>query len=259
MIIIYFLITFFATLFGSMTGAAGGVIIKPFMDLVREFDAVTIGVLTGITLITMSFVNIISHILRKTDVSFLASVLIILGSTIGGIIGGNIIFFVDEFILEDSTIKIIQNFLLILFMLASIYLVRSNKRIGINIYEKRYLLIVMGMFLGMTSTFLGIGGGPINVTFLIIFFSFTAKESAIYSIIIVLSSQLSKMITLFTTTNADDINLSVLPYMMIAGVVGGYLGAKLNKKFNENIIVFVFNAIQIIVIFTCCINIFNYI
>ncbi len=36
--IIYFLLTLFATSVGSLTGMGGGVIIKPIMDVMGDFD-----------------------------------------------------------------------------------------------------------------------------------------------------------------------------------------------------------------------------
>ena len=47
--LIHFLIAIGATTVGSLTGMGGGVIIKPLMDVMQNFDVETIGVLSSIT------------------------------------------------------------------------------------------------------------------------------------------------------------------------------------------------------------------
>ncbi|MBQ8765208.1 MAG: sulfite exporter TauE/SafE family protein, partial [Clostridia bacterium] len=57
--IIYFLLALFATTIGSLTGMGGGVIIKPLMDVLGDFDVQTIGVISSITVFSMAIVSVI--------------------------------------------------------------------------------------------------------------------------------------------------------------------------------------------------------
>ena len=50
--IIYFLLSLVATTIGSLTGMGGGVIIKPLMDVLGDYDVQTIGVVSSITVFT---------------------------------------------------------------------------------------------------------------------------------------------------------------------------------------------------------------
>ena len=68
--ILYFLIAIGATTVGSLTGMGGGVIIKPLMDVLHHFDVETIGVLSSITVFSMSIVSIGKQILAKTQIPF---------------------------------------------------------------------------------------------------------------------------------------------------------------------------------------------
>ncbi|WP_343030413.1 TSUP family transporter [Fundicoccus ignavus] len=52
---------------------------------------------------------------------------------------------------------------------------------------------VVGLSLGTISVFLGIGGGPLNVSLLLWLMSFTMKEAAVYSVAMIFFSQLSKL------------------------------------------------------------------
>ena len=59
--------------------------------------------------------------------------------------------------------------------------------------------------------------------------------------------------------NIGQYDLHVLPFMVVGGIVGGYLGAKFNKKLPENKIVLIFNLIQVFVILTALINVISHI
>ena len=62
--------------------------------------------------------------------------------------------------------------------------------------------VVIGIFLGVMSSFLGIGGGPINLVVLYYFFSMAAKTAAQNSLYIILVSQITSLATTFVT-NTD--------------------------------------------------------
>lgn len=51
-IVVYLLIALGATLLGACTGGGGGILIKPILDLMGDYDAPTIGVLSAVTLLT---------------------------------------------------------------------------------------------------------------------------------------------------------------------------------------------------------------
>ena len=68
--IIYFIITLFATTICSLTGMGGGVIIKPIMDVIGNFDVHSIGIIASITVFSMAFVSIFKQINNKTKNSF---------------------------------------------------------------------------------------------------------------------------------------------------------------------------------------------
>lgn len=85
--VIYFLIAITATTVGSLTGMGGGVIIKPLMDIMRDFSVETIGVLSSVTVFCMSLVSIGKQMAVKTPIPFRIAVPLATGPVSGGYLG----------------------------------------------------------------------------------------------------------------------------------------------------------------------------
>lgn len=102
----------------------------------------------------------------------------------------------------------------------------------------------------------GIGGGVINTTFLVLLFSFTVKESAVYSVAIIFFSQLSQLITIFINNRFEPYiqYYSLILTAMAVGVLGGLIGSKLNKKLSNKVITKVFS---VTLAFVAIVNIYN--
>ena len=79
-----------------------------------------------------------------------------------------------------------------------------------------------------------------------------AKNVARDSVLIILFSQASKLLTIAFGTGFSGYDLSMLPYM----IFGGFIGAKFNRIFSNEIILRVFNTITILII---GLNIYNFI
>ena len=120
--------------------------------------------------------------------------------------------------------------------------------------ENSFACIIIGLFLGLIASFLSIGGGPLNVCVLTIFFSMAPKEAAVNSIITILFSQASKLVTVGLSTDFLCFDLSMLPFMVCGGILGGIIGSKFNKLFSNSTILKVFN---IVVFALILLNIYN--
>lgn len=251
--IAYFLIALGATILGAMAGLGGGVIIKPLLDFLGDYSLSTIGVLSSFTVFSMAVVSIIKQIRYKVKIEVRKTVFIGIGSIIGGVLGDKIINLILK-VLSESLVTIVQNFILAI-LLIFIYIYMNNKE-KYKSYKVNNSIacILIGLLLGSIASFLSIGGGPINVCVLALFFSMDTKEAAVNSIITILFSQGSKLITIITTRGLSGFDLTMLPYMVIGGIVGGMIGSKLNKKFNSAVILKVFNVVVLALIL---LNIYN--
>lgn len=251
--IVYFLIALGATILGAMAGLGGGVIIKPLLDFLGDYSLSTIGVLSSFTVFSMAVVSIIKQIRYKVKIEVRKTAFIGIGSIIGGVLGDKIMNLILN-ILSESLVTIIQNSILAI-LLIFIYIYMNNKE-KYKSYKVNNSIacILIGLLLGSIASFLSIGGGPINVCVLALFFSMDTKEAAINSIITILFSQGSKLITIITTQGLSGFDLTMLPYMIIGGIIGGVIGAKFNKKFNSEVILKVFNMVVLALIL---LNIWN--
>ena len=91
-ILFSFLICLIATTAGGISGVGGGVIIKPLMDVLHGFDVQTIGVLSSLTVFSMSVVSIGKQMLARTKIPFGTAIPLALGSVAGGLLGGLVSF-----------------------------------------------------------------------------------------------------------------------------------------------------------------------
>ena len=245
--LIYLFIALVATTLGSMAGLGGGVIIKPILDFLGDYNLSTISVLSSFTVFSMAIVSIIKQIRYKFKIEVRKTVLIGIGSIFGGLIGEKLVKFILT-LMQPTTVTVIQNFVLaILLILVYIYMNNKDKFKSYHI-ENSVACIAIGLLLGAIASFLSIGGGPINVCVLTIFFSMNTKEAAVNSIITILFSQASKLVTVATSSGFSAFDLSMLPFMVVGGILGGIIGSRFNKLYSSETILKVFNVVLIALI-----------
>jgi uncharacterized protein len=253
--IIYFLIAILSTTIGAMTGMGGGVIIKPVLDMLNDFPVETVSVLSSVTVFSMALVSIGKQIYSKTKISFTICLPLAIGSVAGGYIGQVILAAIIEYFRLNKTILVIQNILLAVLILGVFIYMKMKHKIKSLSLRGIIPSIIVGIFLGICSSFLGIGGGPINVCLIIFVFSFDTKSAAVSSIITILFAQVAKLSTIILTTGFGSFDLSMLPAMIVGAVGGGYWGSVLNRRFSEKTVEKCFNIVQFAVFILACRNI----
>ena len=230
---IYFLIAIGATTVGSLTGMGGGVIIKPLMDVLHDFDVQTIGVISSLTVFSMSVVSIGKQMLAKTKIPFGTAIPLALGSVAGGLAGEKLLQVIVNALQANSAVTVVQNVVLSLLILAVFLYMKNKSRIPSKHLEGVAVSLLVGVFLGICSSFLGIGGGPINVALIIYLFSMDTKSATVCSLVTILFAQISKLGTVALTTGFGGFDLSIAPVMIVGAIAGGFIGASLNKKCSE--------------------------
>lgn len=231
---LYFLIALIATTLGSLTGIGGGVIIKPILDFLGDYPIGTISLLSSATVFTMALVNTYRNrfFVKEIDLKILG--LLALFSFIGGIIGKTLFYYsLDILGISSNMMMTIQGITLIIILIIVIILTSEQEKIKVQPVTSNILTLLIGLSLGIISSFLAIGGGPLNVIVLIIFWQLSPKQAAIGSVTIILFSQLSSIIQTLTVTPLRTFDLSVLPPMLIAALLGGYIGSHLIHHFAE--------------------------
>lgn len=240
-IIIYALIIFAATFFGAFVGLGGGVIIKPLLDLIGHDTIDIVNFISACSVFSMSISSTVKHIKAKTRIDFKFIVTISIGAVAGGI-GGSFLFERLLGIYDNTMLKSIQGIILGTLLLISVIYINLKSPKSFKIKNPAGTAAV-GLVLGFIASFLGVGGGPINVAFLVFFFSMTMKEAAVYSVGTIFFSQLSKLITMAASGSIPKVSPIVIIAAVACAVLGGLLGAKANKKGNEKTIKIIFTVI----------------
>lgn len=252
--LIYSIIIFIACTVGAIVGIGGGVIIKPMLDLIGQHSVEVVGFISTCAVFAMSISSSVKHITAKTEFNKKIVLLVSFGSIFGGIIGNEIFDYAFEKFNTDI-IKGIQAVIIALFIIFVIIYVNTKNVKSLKI-KNPILIVLTGLLLGLMSAFLGIGGGPINTAFLVLLFSFTVKESAVYSVAIIFFSQLSQLITIFINNQFEPYKeyTPLILSAMAVSVIGGIIGSKLNRKLSDKTVTTIFSVVLSIV---AVINIYN--
>lgn len=236
--LLYGIIILVATFLGTFVGLGGGVIIKPMLDLIGHDTIDAVNFISSCAVFSMSISSTIRHIKSKTKINFGLIANISVGAIIGGICGSRAFDLLLQKI-NNTTLKNIQGIMLgILLVMAVIYVNTKNAK-SFNVKNPAGVAIV-GLLMGFIASFLGIGGGPINVAFLILFFSMPIKEASVYSIGTIFFSQLSKLITTAVTHTVPQVSPVTMLTAICCAILGGILGATANKRGNDKAIRIVF-------------------
>lgn len=253
LIAIYSLVILTATTLGAFVGLGGGVIIKPILDFIGEEPRMQVDFLSAVAVFTMSIVSTVKQIKNKASFDKNVILFIAFGSIAGGFLGGYCMDIISTKA-EQGIIRAIQAFILAALLTAVIFYVAKERK-SFHI-KNNFAIIFVGIELGFTASFLGIGGGPINVAVLTLFFSLNVKESAVYSVAIIFFSQLSKLITIFISSGIQPYahQWKTLIFILPAAILGGIIGSKFNRKFDDKIIRKVFILVIMLLII---LNLYN--
>ena len=244
---LYFLTALAATFLGAIAGLGGGVIIKPLLDALSGYDAVTIGIVSSCCVLTMAVVSTIKYSIARVPMNLRIIALLSVGAILGGWAGEQILSIL-VLTVSNNIVKLTQNIFLV-FLLAFVLLYMNCWKSRYSFKMKHWAgVLSAGLMLGMLSSFLGIGGGPINVAALSLFFSMTVKEATVQSVAIILFSQLSKLFTIASGNGFYGHDLHVLFWMLPAAVLGGLLGATLNRRIKNAQILKIYDAALLVII-----------
>lgn len=253
--ILFFAVCFLASIVGAICGIGGGVIIKPLLDALKILDVSQISFLSGCTVLSMSAYSVLkSRLSGKKEVDTAIVLPVAAGGAVGGIVGKWLFSFVKSLSDNPNKVGVIQAIcLLIVTVFTLVYTIFKDK-----IFTKKLkgfpILIMVGLLLGIMSSFLGIGGGPINLVVLFYLFSMTTKEAVITSLYIIFISQIASLATSAITQTIPEIRLGVLIVMVAGGILGGVVGRIINKKIEDKTVDKLFIWLMAVMI---AINVYN--
>ena len=253
MILFVFAVCLCASTIGGICGIGGGVVIKPLLDATGIMSVSTVSFLSGLTVLAMSLISVYKN--RKTkELDAKRSIPLGLGAAVGGVLGKRLFEMIKQAVGADQLVGMIQAIVLGLMVLGTLAYVRNKTRIRTKDVRSTSVAVVIGLLLGMCSSFLGIGGGPMNLAVLYYFFSMGTKQAAVNSILIILMSQVMSLIVSLATGSVPAFEAPVLVAMVAAGAIGGFVSAKLHRKLSAETTDKLFSGLLVVIFLICCYN-----
>lgn len=258
--IVIFLVCFFSSAVGAVCGIGGGVIIKPVLDATGILAVTTVSFLSGCTVLSMSVVSMYKNMRAKHSFAFdkVFATVIALGSVVGGLTGKSLYERVLKGMSDTSHVGAVQAAVLLLITVGTLLYTLKKEKIQTRKLTSKPIIFLIGVILGIMSSFLSIGGGPINLVVLFYFFSMETKQAAMYSIYIIMFSQISSLISTLIKGNVPQFEVPILALMIACGILGGLAGSRVNRKINNKTVDRLFIGLMAVIIVINIFNIFRY-
>ena len=252
--ILFFVVAFLSSIVGAICGIGGGVVIKPVLDMLQMGAPATINFLSGCTVLSMSLYSV-SKALRSGDskVEMSTGTPLALGAALGGVVGKEMFSAVKAFFDGSPMVGGVQAIALGIITLGTLLYTLNKSRIKTRTTSNKLVCLVIGLLLGIMSSFLGIGGGPINLVVLGYFFSMDTKTAAANSLYIILFSQLASLIATLIS-GVPEFRILALILMVAGGIGGGIVGRKLNKKMDNRAVDKLFIGLMVLIVGICIYN-----
>lgn len=248
-------ICFSASVAGAICGIGGGVIIKPVLDAFGIMDVATISFLSGCTVLSMSAYSVIrskaggSSLIRPKTGFPLAA-----GAALGGVAGKYLFQIIRSLNGDTDKVGAVQAACLLAVTLGTFVYTLRKSHIRTRKVENPLVCLLIGLILGILSSFLGIGGGPVNLVVLFYFFSMDTKTAAENSLYIIFFSQIASLVCSVATGSVPSFSVGVLLLMAAGGITGGIAGRSINRKIQADTVDKLFLWLMMLMIL---INIYN--
>ncbi len=251
----FLLISFSASIVGAICGIGGGVIIKPVLDLFQMETVSAINFLSSCTVLSMSCYSVVKSMLAgEKKVTMRMGTPLALGAALGGILGKELFELIKSAFENGSLVSSVQAGCLAVITVGTLIYTIYKERVPSKRVGNLFLCAIIGLALGIMSSFLGIGGGPINLVVLYYFFSMDTKTAAANSLYIILFSQTASLLSTCIQGRIPVFQPMALVLMVAGGIGGGIVGRMLNRKMDNKAVDKLFLILMLVII---AISIFN--
>ena len=248
-----FLVCLLASTIGGVCGIGGGVVIKPLLDATGVMSISSVSFFSGLTVLAMALISVYKN--RKTrELDAKRSIPLGVGAALGGVLGKRMFDMIKLALGADKLLGVIQALVLGVLVLGTLIYVRCKARIRTRNVQSPGAAVIIGLLLGMCSSFLGIGGGPMNLAVLYYFFSMGTKAAAVNSILIILISQSVSLMMSLLGGHVPAFEMPVLAAMVTAGALGGLISSRLHKKLSAKTTDKLFSTLLVVILMICIYN-----
>lgn len=253
-VVLFFLVSFLSSIVGAICGIGGGVVIKPVLDMLQLGSVSTINFLSGCTVLSMSLYSVSKAMINKdSKVNMATGTPLAIGAALGGLAGKELFGFVKSLFANAEMVGGVQAVALGIITVGTLLYTIFKAKIHTQTMTNKLFCVVVGLLLGIMSSFLGIGGGPINLVVLGYLFSMDSKTAAANSLYIILFSQLASFLSTLIT-GLPEFDLMVLVVMVAGGIGGGIAGRAFNKKMDNKAVDKLFICLMALIIGICVYN-----
>ncbi len=180
--------------------------------------------------------------------------LLAIGAAVGGITGQRLFAMLKAAVGNESFVGMVQALGLILVSGSILVYSIFKDRIKSWHFSNGIVCVVVGLALGVISSFLGIGGGPINLVALGLLFSMTTKDAALASLYIIMFAQIASLGQMIVGGTFPEFKMLYLVVMVAGGILGGNMGSRINKTLDDRRVEQLTIVLMAIIV---CINIYN--
>lgn len=257
--VIVFLVCFLSSIAGAICGIGGGVIIKPVLDTFDMMSVAAVSFLSGCTVLSMTTYSVVkSKMSGESLIEQKTGFPLAVGAALGGVAGKWLFSLISSLSPDKNRVGAVQAACLFVVTLGTLFYTLYKDKIKTYKVKAPAVCICIGLVLGILSSFLGIGGGPINLVVLFFFFSMSTKTAAENSLYIIFFSQITSLISSVAAGNVPEFEISMLLLMAAGGIGGGIAGRVINKKMSDKLVNRLFIALMIAILFINLYNIYNF-
>ena len=257
--LIFLGVSFGASVVGAICGIGGGVLIKPILDAFAVLSEGSISFLSGCTVLSMSCYSVLKARLSKESlVDLKTGTPLAIGAAIGGVTGKMMFQYLSDMFTNKDQVGAIQAVCLLMITLGTMIYTLKKDQIKTLHVQNPLVCIAIGLVLGICSSFLGIGGGPINLVVLFYFFSMDTKTAAQNSLYIILFSQITSLVNTLITHTVPEFEVGLLILMVGGGILGGAAGRIVNKRMDVNMVNKLFIGLMAVIMLICAYNIYQF-
>lgn len=257
--VLLFFVCLIASTVGAIVGAGGGVIIKPVLDMIGILPVSTVSFCSGCTVLVMAVFSLLRGRKNAVKLEVRTSTVLAIGAVIGGLVGKWLFEQVRNGFGSERLLGAIQSVALTVITVGVFLYVCNKNRLPSKHVTNLGAVVVIGVFLGIISSFLGIGGGTSNVAVLFFFFSMDAKQAAKNSLYIIVFSQVVSILTSVVTASVPTFSWLHLISMMLGGIASAFVGSAISKRIDNRGVEKLLKILLAIIIVIDCYNAVKYI
>ena len=258
--VIFGAVSFLASVAGAVCGIGGGVLIKPMLDAFGVLSVASISFLSGCSVLAMSCYSVMKARLSGSSlVDTKTGTPLAVGAALGGVTGKMMFQYISSLAADKNQVGAVQAVCLFIITFGTI--VYSLKKDKIKTHQVRNIwgCTAIGLVLGIFSSFLGIGGGPINLVVLFFFFSMETKTAAQNSLYIILFSQAASLANTLITRTVPEFEAGLLVLMVAGGILGGAGGRIVSRRMDSIMVNNLFIGLMIVIMLICVYNLVQFI